>query len=67
MTVKQIIDNTKEKIIKALNESNLPVEYIDLILENIILTVRNQAQAMIANAEKEEPEKVEKEKEDGAE
>ena len=43
MNLTQMIDDTKMKIVTVLNESKLPIEIMDLVLENILLTVRSQA------------------------
>ena len=43
MNILQMINQTKQQIVEVLNGSKLPIEMMDLVLENILLTVRNQA------------------------
>jgi len=45
MNLNQMINETKQKIVTVLNESRLPIEMIDMLLENILLTVRTQVLA----------------------
>lgn len=56
MNLNQMINETKQKIVTVLNESRLPIEMIDMLLENILLTVRTQVLASSSQSAEENKE-----------
>ena len=45
--INTLIKETKDVIIKAINESNLPIGIIDLIIDNIMYEVKNGLNAAL--------------------
>lgn len=47
--VSMVIDETREKFVKAINESNLHMTILEMIVKELYLEIRTQAELVSAN------------------